>query len=128
MNLDTEFQIQLDNNADLQKDPDVIIKLRQRYAKDLLKDKRFIFGKFSISESGMVCTLFIFEEHSAQIILRQVKKSRPYQSALILRTFASSFKHLKDVKLNSDRDEKDGPLPSSRYPKTLLAVTAAAVS
>jgi hypothetical protein len=37
------------------------------------------------------------------------------------------MKHIRDVDLNRD-DETNGPLPSSRYPKTLLAITAAAVS
>jgi hypothetical protein len=32
------------------------------------------------------------------------------------------------VNLSPDRDENDGPLPSSRYPKTLLAIVTAAVS
>jgi hypothetical protein len=49
---------------------------------------------------------------------------RPYQSALILRTFAGAFKFIKDIKPY----ETDAPLPPSPYPSTVLAITAAAVS
>ena len=67
MNLDVEFQVnKLGNDADLQKDLDETTK-RQRYAKDLSKDKKFVFGKYSVSGSGKVCTLFIFGEHCRKL-------------------------------------------------------------
>lgn len=56
-----EFQSQLANLTDAPspQDPDGIADLRQGHAKDLLKDKKFIFGKYSVSENGKVRTSFL---------------------------------------------------------------------
>jgi len=54
---------------------------------------------------------------------QKVSKSHPYQSKLIIQTYASAFKFIKDV-----QDHSDAPLPPSKHPKTILAIVTTAVS
>jgi hypothetical protein len=61
INLDTAFQLALFADEDInisdlsQAD---ITELRQSHAKNLLADKRFIFGKYYVDQNGIVCSIF----------------------------------------------------------------------
>ena len=54
--LSTQF-----NDGDFPVDLEEITNLRQQHADDLAKDKKFVFGKYIVSESGKVCTLSLKE-------------------------------------------------------------------
>jgi len=61
--------------------------------------------------------------HEATLLTHwQVRKSRPYQSNLLLHTFSTFFKYIKDV-----QHDPDTPLPPSGYPKTALAIAVVVV-
>jgi hypothetical protein len=117
--VDIEFRL---DDQDLDGLSNEHIQQRRRdYAQDLLDDKKFVFGKYSVSQNDIVC----FSEASASLCYYhylQVSKSRPYQGKIILRTLACAFKHVKHVRFDTS-----APLPLSHYPKTLLAVATAAV-
>jgi hypothetical protein len=61
INLDTEFQLALfaDDDIDVSGLSQAeITEYRQNHANDLLADKRFIFGKYSVDRNGVVCSLY----------------------------------------------------------------------
>ena len=54
-NLELEFRLATDN-ADISSDG--ITALHQQYAQDLLKDKKFIFGKYTVTGNKISAFLF----------------------------------------------------------------------
>jgi hypothetical protein len=61
VSLDTDFRLHLAtqfNDGNFPEDPEKITELRQKHAEDLVKDKKFMFGKYVVSGSGKVCISF----------------------------------------------------------------------
>jgi hypothetical protein len=56
MDFRAHLSTQFNNDGNVPEDLEEITMLHQEHAKDLAKDKKFMFGKYLVSGSGKVCT------------------------------------------------------------------------